>query len=122
MYCHPSYAHKTPIIARPTPDTSDVKLMSAGIGEGFPENPRPSRIKTALISNIAATFITVVQSCRFALFLVPRTFTMVTTRIIATAANFAVIADSGTILLRYLLKATASVATDPLLITKNRVQ
>src|SRR2546430_11532584 len=117
-YCHPSYAHRTPIIAKPTPDASDLAPGFADEVVGTPVSPCPSENRTALITRIAATLMIVVQSCRFALSLVPRTFTIVTTRIIATEASWAINGESATISPRQLLKSTASVATEPLRITK----
>src|SRR2546425_565744 len=89
-YCHPSYAHRTPIIAKPTPDASDLAPRFADDVVEIPASPCPSENRTALITSIAATLMIVVQSCRFALSLVPRTLTIVTTRIIATAASLVV--------------------------------
>src|SRR2546425_10483590 len=70
-YCHPSYAHKTPIIAKPTPDASDLAVTVADPAVEIPINPCPSENRTALIIRISATLMIVVQSCRFALSLVP---------------------------------------------------
>src|SRR5437588_3471544 len=96
-YCHPSYAHRTPIIAKPTPDASDFAPTFGDDAIEIPASPCPSENRTALITRIAATLMIVVQSCRFALSLVPRILTDVTTRIIATAASLAINGESGTI-------------------------
>src|SRR5437660_12597974 len=71
-YCHPSYAHRTPIIAKPTPDASDFAPTFADEVVEIPASPCPSENRIALIIRIAATLMVVVQSCRFALSLVPR--------------------------------------------------
>ena len=96
-YCHPSYAHKTPIIAKPTPEKIDFAPTFAGEPDETAANPWPSRHSTRLITRIAVTLMAVVQSWRFALSLVPITFTTVTITIMAIAASLATMGETGTI-------------------------
>src|SRR5437764_12277009 len=77
-YCHPSYAHRTPIIAKPTPDASDFAPTFGDDDVEIPASPCPSEKRTSLITRIAASLMILVQSCRFALSLVTGTFTSVT--------------------------------------------
>src|SRR5438132_13550444 len=95
-YCHPSYAHRTPIIAKPTPDASDFAPTFGDDAVEIPASPCRSENRTELITRIAATLMIVVQSWRFELSLVPQTLTLVTTRTIAMAASLAINGESGT--------------------------
>src|SRR6185503_10382078 len=95
-YCHPSYAHKTPSMARPKPDH---RVPSDRAGHKFAPEPaegRPSDNRTTLINTIVPTLTAVIQFCRFELWRVPRTLTIVTTASMASASNFAVTGDIGT--------------------------
>src|SRR2546421_10724998 len=61
-YCHPSYAHNTPIMPRPIPDAID------GVNEGGQNGvvcrvSPPCARRTALIVRSAPTLIAVLQFC-----------------------------------------------------------
>src|SRR5881227_2921281 len=64
-YCHPSYAHKTPIIARPTPAKSDP-FHAAGQTLGVRAKPFPTARSIALMMRMPATLIAVATPCTFA--------------------------------------------------------
>src|SRR5215468_1306549 len=89
QYCHPSYAHNTPIIATPKPEARCPVSCGGHRVEDEPANPRPDQKNTAAISRIAPTLIPVAQFVRSELFRVPQTLTPVTVAIIAIATSFA---------------------------------
>ena len=104
------------------PETSDTSTGAANVAARTPTRPLPDPSSRMLIPRIAATLMPVLQFWTFALWRVPRTFTAPTTAIIRAATSFAAVGPSATNCRRYSANATASVATDPVEITKNKVQ
>src|SRR5580765_5683949 len=120
-YCQPSYAHSTPIIA--------VIALTNVLAVGNVTNPEPwcGRPGDAAISTIARitmtpTFNAVATPCTSALSRVPRMFSAVTAAIITTAAPADPAGESGMNTVAYRGNAAASVASDPLPMTRNIVQ
>ena len=70
-YCHPSYAHSTPIIASPTPESSPGVTASGHSGP-VAASPRPRATSAAVIATIAATLSAVLPFCTRAPCRVPR--------------------------------------------------
>src|SRR5437868_7915832 len=116
-YCHPSYAHSTPIIAVPAPVNTLGPTLAGHSGPGL-RQPCPIAMSARLNTNSAPTFADVAQFSTVALPRVPRTFTSVMTMITAIEMSFATSGVTGRICPKYVEKATASVATEPLAITK----
>ena len=89
-YCHPSYAHSTPIIASPTPE-SRPGVNDSGQTCTPPENPVPRVNNAALITRMAIVFSPVLQFCTLEPWRVPRTFTAAITTITSTAITFDIV-------------------------------
>src|SRR6185369_12084785 len=106
----------------PKPESSEP-LNSVGHIAGLAApKPRPNARRRIDINRIAPTLIPVVQFCKSALVRVPLTLTTVRTAITETATILFIAIDIGIICDSIVLKATASVATVPPFIAKNRVQ
>src|SRR5919197_3913178 len=119
-YCQPSYAQSTPIIPVIAPLTSAIEKCC-----GHQSSLCTERLLMATSSNastmITPPFTTVATPCTSALWRVPRTLTAVTTAIIATEKALDAAAESGTNTPTYRGNAAASVAIDPLPMTRNIV-
>src|SRR5262245_25436550 len=98
-YCQPSYAHSTPIIpvTRPLNSAIDVDAGHHATG-AWP--PGLAAISVTASSTITPALIVVATPWTSALRLVPRTFSAVTTTIVATEAARDPAGDSGTKTLR----------------------
>src|SRR5437764_14233948 len=84
-YCQPSYAHNTPIMPRPIPESSDGVTDAGQNGVASGGAPWLEATSTALMINSAPTLMPVLQFCTSALRLVPRTLIAATTASSATA-------------------------------------
>src|SRR3954470_19123044 len=121
-YCHPSYAHSTPIMPRPMPDSSD-EVTAGGQNAASVEGADPRQaMSAALIISSAPTLIVVLQFWTSALRRVLRTLMAATIARRTTAASFWRAGPSGTNCSRYDPDATASVAAEPVAITRKKVQ
>src|SRR5215510_2159137 len=86
-YCQPSYAHRTPIMPRPIPESSDVVTDSGQ--NGTDEGGAPcDATRTLLMTSSAPTLIPVLQFWTSALRRVLRTLIAATIASSPTAASF----------------------------------
>src|SRR2546427_4950812 len=120
-YCHPSYAQSTPIIAV-TAFMTVVGETRAGHHSPGWLAPPPDAVRIAAMSTMTPTFNAVVTACTLALCRVPRTLIAVTAAITTTELPADVAGDSATNAATYRGNAAASVASDPLPMTRNIVQ
>src|SRR5438132_467647 len=120
-YCHPSYAHSTPIMPVTAPLSVDIDTRS-GHQTFWCVPLELIAISASASSTITPALSAVATPCTSALRRVPRTFSTVTATIINTATPFAAAGDNGTNTLTYLGNAAPSVASDPLPMTRNIVQ
>jgi len=82
----------------------------------------PFAISTSDSTTMTPTFTAVATPWMSALWRVPRMLSAVTAAIISTAATFAAAGERGANTLTYRGNAAASVASDPLPMTRNIVQ
>ncbi len=108
-------------MAVPNPATSDP-LIAEGQMSTFDFAWSAKSSRPALRITSAPTLSPVVRFCTVALFRVPRMLITAVTRITITASTREAPALIGTICEKYPENATASVASEPLAITKKVVQ
>src|SRR5258706_7719845 len=121
-YCQPSYAHNTPIIPSPMPDQSAGVKDAGQIAIEGDAAPRRETMSTALMTSSAPTLSAVLQFCTSALRRVLRTLIAHTSASNAIAVAFWPIGPIDTNCCTYEPEATASVAAEPLAITRKNVQ
>ena len=91
-YCHPSYAHNTEMIERPTPEAVSGCTTCETGGRVL---PWPSANMIALMLRIASTLKPVATFCTAALSRVPRTLITAMSRISESANMRFAIGESG---------------------------
>src|SRR5437879_1148353 len=116
-YCQPSYAPSTPIIAAAAPVKTEL-VARGGQAAADPCAPPPHEISAPPISSRPHTLAAVVQFSSIALCRVPRTFTAAIAMIISTDRIRAAAGPTGRSWPRYPATATASLAIEPLAITR----
>src|SRR5580765_3275576 len=117
-YCQPSYAHSTPIMPRPIPESSEVVNDGGQNGAVSAGATRGATTSTALITSSAPTLIAVLQFCTSALPRVLRTLIAATMARSATAVSLWPAGPRVTNCWTYDAEATASVAADPVAMTR----
>ena len=120
-YCQPSYAHNTPIIAVPNPVRSDGVTDDGQRVAAASRCGCPNTISPIPITSSAPTFSAVIQFCSVELSRVPRTLIAAVSAITPIATTREATSPIGRICARYPENATASVAMDPLAMTKKLV-
>src|SRR5687768_2859971 len=110
------------MVAMPSPARTDPDVTSGQGCSLTPRNPSPITMSAALMTSSAPTFTAVVTFCMLALLRVPTILTPAITTITTIDTSRAVVGASVTNWVRYDVNATASVASDPLLMTKNSAQ
>src|SRR3954463_1064581 len=121
-YCQPSYAQSTPIMPSPIPDSSVGVTVAGQIDAVDADTAGRATMSATLMISSAATLIAVLQFWTSALRRVLRTLIAATMASRTMAVAFCPNGPSDTNCWTYDPDATASVAADPVAITRKNVQ